>query len=179
MNSNKIVIPKFIQVPVKTYSLWDSASVPGTVAVSETSPIEIGLKFNSHVAGYVSGVRFYKSKWNTGIHRGHLWSVQGRLLGSVTFTKETSQGWQQAMFSTAIPVVANRTYIVSYNAPHGRYTDDEGYFAQKSVANTPLYALRNNSVSPNGVYAYGSGGFPNKGQKASNYWVDLVFTASK
>ncbi len=41
----------------------------------------------------------------------------------------------------------------------------------------PLYALRNGVSGSNGVYLYGSGGFPNQTFSSSNYYVDVVFSA--
>ncbi len=63
-------------------SIWTSATVPSAAASTETSPIELGLRFKSDVAGKVSGVRFYKSQANQGTHLGRLWSAAGALLGT-------------------------------------------------------------------------------------------------
>jgi hypothetical protein len=37
------------------------------------------------VAGYITGLRFYKGSLNTGPHIGHLWSATGALLAEATF----------------------------------------------------------------------------------------------
>jgi hypothetical protein len=142
----------------------------------DSNPIEVGVKFQSSVAGNVSGVRFYKGPSNTGTHVGHLWTAAGSLLASVTFSNETTSGWQQGKFSTPVPIQANTTYVVSYSCPNGHYSDDQNSF-NLAVTNAPLTALQNSTVSPNGVYVYGSG-FPTQGWNASNYWVDLAFVPS-
>lgn len=130
------------------------------------------------MAGKISGVRFYKGSANTGTHVGHLWSDSGTLLGTVTFTNESSSGWQQATFSTAIAIQANTTYIISYYSPNGHYSDDQNYFANSAVTSGSLTALKNGTDGSNGVYVYGhSGTFPNQSWNASNYWVDVVFVA--
>ena len=58
-------------------------------------PIELGVKFESAVPGYITGIRFYKGAGNTGTHVGHLWTSTGTLLATATFTNETAAGWQQ------------------------------------------------------------------------------------
>ena len=35
------------------------------------------MKFQSDVAGYITGIRFYKLSNNTGTHVGNLWSSAG------------------------------------------------------------------------------------------------------
>jgi acyl-CoA thioesterase len=46
----------------------------------------VGVKFLSDVAGFITGIRFYKGATNTGTHVGHLWSADGTLLA--TFAQE-------------------------------------------------------------------------------------------
>jgi hypothetical protein len=42
-----------------------------------------------------------------------------------------------------------------------------------------LHALANGVSGPNGVFAYGSTSkFPDQGWKESNYWVDVVYSAT-
>ncbi len=66
--------------------------------------------------------------------------------------------------------------MVSYLAPSGFYSADNGFFAGTGVTNGPLRALQDGENGGNGVYLYGSGGFPNQTYQSSNYWVDVVFT---
>jgi hypothetical protein len=158
------------------YTIWSSASVPGIAADPDTNAVEIGVKFRSDLNGVITGIRFYKSTANTGTHVGNLWTSSGQLLASVTFTNETASGWQQANFSTPVPISANTVYIASYHTNVGRYAGDTNYFATKGVDTPPLHALPNSTTGGNGVYRYGSSGFPNQTWQASNYWVDVVFT---
>lgn len=157
-------------------SIWGTNAVPGNVAEADSSAVEIGVKFQSDAAGTVTGIRFYKSTQNTGTHVGHLWNSNGTLLGTVTFSGETASGWQQANFSTPVTIQAKTTYVASYYAPRGYYSDDE-YAFNSAVNNAPLHALQDGTAGPNGVYTYGTG-FPNQGWHASNYWVDVVFNGS-
>ena len=43
-------------------------------STNDTSAVELGVKFRSDVAGYITGIRFYKGPDNTGTHVGHLWT---------------------------------------------------------------------------------------------------------
>jgi hypothetical protein len=161
------------------FSLWSNSAVPAVADHPDPNSVEVGVKFRSDVAGQVTGVRFYKSPNSTGSHVGHLWSASGQLLATVTFTNETASGWQQALFSTPVSISANTTYVVSYYAPNGRYGFTQGGFASSGRDAAPLHALRNGVDGLNGVYRYGAGGgFPTSSWEASNYWVDVVFTAS-
>ncbi|MGH9893900.1 MAG: DUF4082 domain-containing protein, partial [bacterium] len=53
----------------------------------------------------------------------------------------------------------------------------EGYFTT-GVDTPPLHALQDGASGGNGVYSYGTGGFPTNTFGASNYWVDVVFNTS-
>ena len=56
------------------------------------APIELGVKFRSDVAGYITGIRFYKGAGNGGTHVGHLWDSAGNLLATATFTRRDGLG---------------------------------------------------------------------------------------
>jgi hypothetical protein len=159
-------------------TIWPGSTVPATTAAADNSAVELGVKFRANRDGYVTGIRFYKGSGNTGTHVGSLWTSGGNKLGSVTFTGESTTGWQQAIFSAPVPVNANSTYVASYYAPVGRYAVNQDYFASAATTNGPLTALRDGTDGGNGVYRYGASGFPNSTYRASNYWVDVVFDTS-
>jgi hypothetical protein len=167
--------------PAPTGSTIMSASAtPALVDSNDPAPVELGVKFRADSNGYVTGLRFYKASTNVGTHVGHIWSGAGLLLGSATFTSETGSGWQQVNFSTPIAVSANTTYIASYFAPSGHYSQDENYFATTGIDNPPLHALANGVDGFDGVYLYSSTpGFPANTYKSTNYWVDIVYTAAQ
>jgi hypothetical protein len=150
---------------------------PALASADDRSGVELGVKFRSSANGFITGLRFFKGAQNTGTHIGHLWSSTGTLLGSVTFTGETASGWQQASFPTPIAVTANTVYVASYYAPAGGYAFNGNFFAGSGVSNGPLQAL-GAATSPNGVFRYGSSGFPNQTYNAANYWVDVVFNTT-
>ncbi|MFL6127503.1 MAG: DUF4082 domain-containing protein [Mycobacteriales bacterium] len=155
-------------------TIWANTATPDTASSTDSSSVELGVKFRSRIAGYVSGIRFYKGSGNTGTHVGSLWSSSGTKLASAPFAGETASGWQTVTLPAPVAVTANTTYVASYYAPVGRYSLNGNGFAS-AVARGPLTALAN-STSANGVYRYGGGGvFPTDTYQASNYWVDVVF----
>jgi hypothetical protein len=163
--------------PTCPCNIWASSVVPTTPSVNDPSAVNLGVKFRSDVAGFITGVRFYKGTGNTGTHIGALWTSTGTLLGSATFTNESASGWQQVNFTTPVAVTANTVYVASYLAPTGNYAGDNDFFASVGVDNGALHALANGVSGGNGVYAYGGSlAFPSSTWRSSNYWVDVVFT---
>jgi Domain of unknown function (DUF4082)/Bacterial Ig-like domain/Bacterial Ig domain len=156
-------------------SVWPDATLPQVADVNDPSAIELGMDFQTGTAGYITGIRFYKGVLNTGTHIGNLWTSTGQLLATATFTGESSAGWQQVNFTTAVPVAANTTYVVSYHTSSGYYSADANAFAGAGVESAPLMVPQATTGAPNGVYLYGgSSAFPTSGS-TSNYWVDPVF----
>ena len=64
-------------------SIWSSTNVPVTITVPDSGAVELGLRFRSAVDGNITGIRFYKSSSNAGLHVGNLWTSNGTPLGSV------------------------------------------------------------------------------------------------
>jgi hypothetical protein len=162
--------------PAPPVSLWTPDTTPAIAAFADNAAVELGVKFDTQRSGEIVGVRFYKGATNTGTHVGNLWSATGTLLASVTFTGESSTGWQEARFATPVSVVAGQTYVASYFAPNGNYAADSNYFASEYVR-APLRAPASSAAGGNGVYKYG-GGFPDATFNATNYWVDVLFLAT-
>jgi Domain of unknown function (DUF4082)/Fibronectin type III domain/Bacterial Ig domain len=162
---------------VTPYGMIFDLGTPEQVDSGDGNSVELGVKFRSDVAGTISGIRFYKSPSNTGAHVGSLWSSSGTLLAQANFSGETGFGWQQVTFSSPVAIQANTTYVASYFAPEGHYSDN-GPTLASGVDNPPLHAIAN-STSVNGLYAYSSGpSFPTSTFGASNYWVDVLFAPS-
>ncbi len=159
-------------------SLWSDATTPVVSSHSDTAAVELGVKFRPDADGFITALRFYKGTTNTGTHTGHLWSASGSLLASATFGGESPTGWQQVALGAPVAVSANTTYVASYHAPNGGYARDTGYFSTAFI-NAPLRALADGAEGGNGVYKYGSAGsFPNETFGATNYWVDVVYSAT-
>jgi hypothetical protein len=165
-------------------SLWGPNVAPASADVDsgDKNSIEVGFKFTSDVYGMVNGIRFYKASTNTGTHIGNLWTASGQLLASATFTTETASGWQQVNFAQPVLISPNTTYIASYFAPSGHYSQTEQYFypplAGGATLNAPpLHAEQSTSSNGDGLYVYtGSSAFPNQTFNGENYWVDVSFT---
>ena len=159
-------------------SVWTSSDTPAIPSAADPNAVEVGVKFRSDIGGFITGIRFYKGGANTGTHVGNLWTDNGTLLATAVFTNETASGWQQVEFGTPVPISANTVYVASYHAPNGGYAVDSGYFAGSGVDNPPLHLLPDGESGGNGMYLYGSGGFPTNSFGSSNYWVDVVFVTS-
>ena len=158
-------------------TIWSPSTVPNTPDQGDPNSIEIGTKFKADVNGQVKAIRFYKAPTNTGTHIGNLWTLSGTKLASVTFSSETTSGWQQANLSSPVTITAGVVYIVSFFAPGGHYASDTGYFAASGVDSPPLHALQDGANGGNGVYKYGSTSvFPTNTFNSEGYYVDVVFS---
>jgi len=160
-----------------TCSIWPVSAVPGTQAVTnDPNAVELGVKFRTTVAGYVTAIRFFKGATNTGTHVVNLWNEDGTLLSRTTVIGESASGWQEVALPSPVAVLPNTTYIASYHTNTG-YAADAGYFASQ-VANGVLTALQDGADGGNGVYVYGATAFPSSTYQSTNYWVDIAFATS-
>ncbi|TAU36499.1 DUF4082 domain-containing protein (plasmid) [Rhizobium leguminosarum] len=162
-----------VTVTGPTYTSLFGAATPAVVNTNDTAAVELGVKFQSSVAGTVSGIRFYKSSLDTGTHTGSLWSSTGTRLATLTFTNETASGWQTATFTSPVTLTAGQTYTASYHTNVGNYSTTANYFLS-NVTSGPLTA----PASGNGVYRYGNSAFPTSSFDQTNYWVDVMFNPS-
>ncbi len=162
--------------PSGPVSIWGGGGSPSLTNKNDGQPIEFGVTFRSSVAGYITALRFYKGKLDTGRHVGSLWSNTGTLLASATFTGETASGWQQVTLPSAVPIAANTTYVASCHSSSGYYVATTAYFA-KAFTNGSLTALADGTDGGNGVYRYGASAFPIRTNASANYWADVVFSA--
>jgi hypothetical protein len=167
-----VVVPAAGSCPC---SLWSTSTVPATTDFGPDWPVELGIRFKSSTAGYITALRFYKGAGNTGTHRGTIWTGTGTRLATVAFTNESATGWQTATFETPIPIDQETTYVASYFTSVGHYAYTPNFFANGPAENGPLSA----AASVNGVYRYGpDGGFPNATHFTGNYWVDVIFEST-
>ena len=157
-------------------TIWPSTATPTTKLDTDNAAIEVGVKFRAATDGFITGIRFYKGgAANGGTHRGRLWSASGVQLATANFSGETASGWQQVNFAQPVAVTAGTTYVASYYAPKGRYSETGAYFTT-ATSSGPLTALASGTDGGNGVYRYGAGGgFPTDTWNDANYWVDVVF----
>jgi hypothetical protein len=154
-------------------SLWPASATPGTAASSDTASVNLGVRFTSQQAGFITGIRFYKGAQNTGTHTGSLWSTTGQRLATVTFTGETASGWQTALFAQPVQITAGVTYVASYHTQGFYSVTVEGF--RNGYVNGTLSVGSESSGLGNGVYSYGASAFPTSTYRNSNYFVDVVF----
>ncbi|MCA1439188.1 DUF4082 domain-containing protein [Ensifer sp. IC4062] len=155
-------------------NVFAANSAPAIASVNDPSAVNLGMKFQADVAGWITGFRFYKGADNTGPHTGYLWTSTGTLLSSATFTNETASGWQSVNLAEQVAIQPDTTYVVSYST-NGFYSATSNFFASE-VANNNLRALSSAQSGGNGVYGYGASGlFPTSSFNSTNYYVDVAF----
>ena len=156
-------------------TIWPTTTIPSTVDSGDPHPYELGLKFQADRDGDIMGVRFYKSASNTGVHIGDLWSSNGTLLATATFTAETVSGWQQVLFTSPVHVTQGTTYVVSYFVPSGHYSVNGAFFSNSGFSVPPLEVPSSAAASGNGVYSTApSSAYPANSYNGANYWVDVI-----
>jgi hypothetical protein len=156
---------------VSAQTIFSAGAVPANPAWNDPNSVQVGVRFSSSSAGTITGIRFYKGTQNTGTHQGYLWSGTGALLATVTFTGETTSGWQSATFSTPVQIQPGVEYRASYHSSVGWYAVTAGGLANP-VVNGALSTPANG-----GVYLYGTT-FPTN-LASHNYWVDVFFVPAK
>ena len=154
-------------------SIWSNTTVPVSVDAGDGAAVNLGVKFTADTSGFITGIKFYKSVANTGVHTASLWSSSGQLLATGTFVGETASGWQTVIFSSPVAITAGTTYVASYFAPNGHYA------VNRSAFNTPFTSGHLTVSANGGVFTYGtSSAFPTQSIQASNYWVDVVLSTT-
>ncbi|MDZ4090955.1 MAG: DUF4082 domain-containing protein [Arthrobacter sp.] len=151
-------------------SLYQDTVTPGAPDFNDGVPLTLGVRFASDSPGQITGIRFYKSAGNTGTHTGGLYTAAGQQLAAVTFTGESSAGWQTASFSQPVDIAANTEYVAAYRTPTGVYSATPGAF-NTGVTSGPL-----RTAPGAGAFTY-SGDFPASSSSAS-YLVDVDFVVS-
>ncbi len=151
-------------------TLYQDTVTPTVQEVKDGVPLALGVRFASSTGGQVTGIRFYKSAGNTGTHTGGLYSITGQQLATVTFTAESTAGWQTATFSQPVTIAADTEYVASYKSPTGTYSVTPGGFTS-GFTSGPL-----RTAQDSGGFSY-SGDFPGT-SSSSSYLVDLVFQTS-
>lgn len=158
-------------ISVSIFNSQIPTAVPGN---DSTIGIELGLRFQSTVAGMVTGIKFYKNPGNLGTHTGQLYTSGGKLLASQVFINETDSGWQTVLFANAVPIAADTTYIAAYYSSLGNYFSTN-YGLTTAIVNGPLIALADGTDGINGIFKYTiTPDFPDSGWRSSNYWIDVI-----
>jgi Domain of unknown function (DUF4082)/Bacterial Ig-like domain len=157
-------------------TIFSTVTIPTTVSTADSGSYTLGVRFSSTADQAVTAIRFYKGATNTGTHVGSLWTADGQLLASGTFTNETASGWQTLTLATPVNITHGVTYVASYTDPAGNYSSDSGYFELGAATSIPLSANASVAGNPNGLWGSGSS-FPTNTFRGTNYWVDVVVSA--
>ncbi|WP_234831013.1 DUF4082 domain-containing protein [Rhodopseudomonas palustris] len=166
------IVNMTVAAPAVGVSLFGSSDTPATLSDSDASQVNLGVRFTSSSAGFITGIKYYKGANDTGTHTGSLWSVNGTLLATATFTNETATGWQTVAFSNPVAITAQTTYVASFHS-NGHYVSTGSYFTSDHVSGVLTAPAGNN-----GVYAYGNDNlFPTSTFGATNYWVDVILNS--
>ena len=149
-----------------------TTQTPSQPNVTAQVRYELGMKFRASNTGRISAIRFWKSSGDTGVHTGRIWSASGTQLASVSFTSESTSGWQQQALATPLVIAANTTYVVSVNV-FTRFPRTPSGLAS-AVINQNLRSVADGN---NGVYISPAGRFPTFSNQNTNYFRDVVFTS--
>ncbi|EPX85726.1 DUF4082 domain-containing protein [Salipiger mucosus] len=140
-------------------------------------PLQLGTRFSTGGQGQITELHYYRAASDaddTDTRTGRLWAEDGTLLATVEFVSQQGEsGWQTAVLSTPVDVLAGRTYTVSYETENN-YVGTSGFF---SAPYSDPFALLTAPSDVAGVYASGSGAImPTQSFESSSYWVDVTFT---
>ncbi|WP_397331225.1 N,N-dimethylformamidase beta subunit family domain-containing protein [Nostoc sp. FACHB-280] len=144
--------------------------VPNIDNATDNSSYELGMKFRSARGGQIIAIRFWKAPSETGTHIGKIWSATGELLGSATFTSETTSGWQEQVFNTPIKIEPDIVYVVSVNI-NAYYVATTNELSG-SIINNDLSSVADGN---NGVFSVTPNTFPTSSYQNSNYYCDIGF----
>lgn len=138
--------------------------------------LQIGTKFTTSSAGLVTELHYYRAATDsddTDVRTGRLWTSDGVLLGTVTFTSGINEsGWQTAALDSPAQLLAGQTYIVSYETADN-YVGTVGQFGDSYADPFDLMSV---SATSGGVFATGSGDIlPTQSYQSTGYWVDVTF----
>jgi endonuclease/exonuclease/phosphatase family metal-dependent hydrolase len=151
--------------------------VPGTAVEADTRAVEIGVRFRANVPGTITALRFYRGAANANGYVAKLWTNSGTLLAQASVTDGRVPGWQEVALPTPVSITAGTTYVASYYTSNGQFARDVSGLASAIVSGN-LTAPASSTVGGNGVFFYGTGGFPASSYKDANYWVDVRFVPS-
>ena len=153
-------------------SIYPNRTVPVTAAEDDSRAVELGVRFSVSQPGAIVGLRYFKSAQNTGAHVGTLWNANGVALASATFTGESVTGWQHVEFASAVTLTPGAAYVASYHTSRGYYAQQQWTFSGGATLGNKVIR------GTQGLYRYGSGGFPTQTWHGAAYYVDVLFKTS-
>ena len=151
-----------------TAQLFAYTDAPANLSDPDPTSVNLGVKFDSSQSGLVTGLKYYKGIGDTGTHVGSLWTSDGTLLASATFTNETASGWQYVTFANPVAITAGTTYVASYSS-NGHYASTGNFFTTEYTN-----GILSTSGPDASVYTYGAGNLFPTSVSTANYWVDVL-----
>lgn len=146
-----------------------TTQTPAVANISDGVNYELGTAFTSDAPGLITAIRFWKDQNESGVHVGKIWSGDGTLLASVTFTNETAVGWQEQSLPTPLNIAAGTVYVVSVNTGGTFYVATRGELSSQ-IVNGHLSSV----VGNNGLFGP-AGQFPVNTFNGTNYYRDIFF----
>ena len=126
------------------------------------SAVELGVKFRSDVAGYITGIRFYKGAGNTGTHVGHLWTTRRHPARHRDLhRRDRRPAGSRSTFARRSPIAAEhdlRRLLLTRRTATTPSTTTTSRTARRQRRRCTR--SRTATDGPNGVYRYGAGGVP-------------------
>lgn len=157
--------------------------------------VEAARAAGVHLAFFTANEVFWKTRWEPSIDGSNtamrtLVCYKETKTSQVDPTSTWTGTWRDARFSppsdggrpenallgNIFTVNGKRVDSLMVPAAYGKMRLWRGYFATAERRLEPLTALRSGVDGLNGVYLAANPGFPNSSYRASNYWVDVVFT---
>ena len=152
-------------------TIWGQSKPVGVSLDQDKTSAELGTTFTPATGGRVTAIRFYKLVGQTGTHTGSIWAPNGTRLATVSFTNESSAGWQTASLEKPVALRSGCNYTVSYRVPAGGRYATTANFTGKSKSSVLKVSERDS-----GVYSYRAPGtYPRSKWHSSQYWVDVNF----
>ena len=162
-----------------TTSIWPANPTPSVLTDSDTASVELGVKFRSSVNGFICGIRFYKGGSQYRYAYRQVVEQHRPVAGECRVPER--DGIRLAAGQFCQPRGNHRQYHLRGVVPGAG-----GHGIQRTATTSlrgvtqfgTLSALSNAKAGGNGVYRYGSGGFPTNTFQSTNYWVDVLFSTS-
>ena len=151
-----------------TAQLFAYTDAPANLSDPDANSVNLGVKFDASQSGLVTGLKYYKGIGDTGTHVGSLWSSDGTLLASASFTNETASGWQYVTFANPVAITVGTTYVASYSS-NGHYASTGNFFTTEYTN-----GILSTSGPDASVYTYGAGNLFPTSVSAANFWVDVL-----
>ncbi|MEO6867814.1 MAG: DUF4082 domain-containing protein, partial [Gaiellales bacterium] len=144
---------------------------PRTLERPTKTRTEIGVRFTSSIDGEITGMRVYRAPGGRkGLYRASLWTGAGRRVSTRSFRIRNGRGWQTVRFRRPVTITAGRSYVASYSSPRGFHARTRNGFRTTTATGSLKVAER-----VGGVWRRGAG-FPTRGPRSTNNWVDVLVT---